>query len=251
MRSIIRLLVIAAFWGSALAQEPAPVAAAERNPAAIEILKQVDQAAKAVNAVRYSATATPSGVATNFVTAAEGEAVMEGWSGNLPAKFRTRVKTKRPGSEEAVELTGGGNGQVYYLIDHQSKKAYADMDPGVMGKSGRTIQAFAMVEFVHDAPFDDELNAETIQLLEEAEVSGEPCDQIRVVYSGNQGESIWLFSKKDHLPRRRIQKFSIPGQGEGSVERTVTKLEVNPQLDPKLFDFQLPEGYQKIDDFAP
>jgi hypothetical protein len=224
--------------------------AAARDPAALEILKKVDTTIKAVDSVRYASTIRPTGAATAFVGNAEGDVVAEGWVNGMPARFRVHAKGTRPGSEETGELTGGGNGELYYLLDHQAKKAWVDMDPAVMGGGGRAILGLSMAEFLHDRPFDDELNAETVELLAEQAVDGEACHQIRVVYAGGQGESIWFFSKSDLLPRRRIQKFSTE-QGEGAIERTIRGLEANPKLEPALFDFRLPEGYEQIDDFAP
>jgi hypothetical protein len=253
MRTQIALLSVLAAVGFVSAQQLTTEEAPEghRDATAVSILEQVDQATRAVTSVRYTAVSEPSGVAVNFVSAAEGETVMSGWGGNLPEKFRTSVKTTTPGSEEQIELTGGGNGDTYFLIDHTTKKAYADMDPGVLGSSARAIQGFGMVEFVHEAPFDDELGAPTIELLEEVEIHGEACHQIRVVYGGGQGESIWAFSKSDYLPRKRVRVFSIPGQGDGRLENTILGLEVDPQIDPAVFEFKLPAGYEQIDDFAP
>jgi len=150
-----------------------------------------------------------------------------------------------------MEVTGGGNGDMFFLIDHGAKKAYEDMDPGVMGTTGRSLQAAGMLEFVHNAPFDDELNAEGVELEGEETVAGEPCHKIHVKYAGGAGESIWFFSKNDYLPRRRVQIFNIPGQGEGTLEITITKLEVNIEPEDDLFSMKLPEGYEQIDDFAP
>ena len=107
-----------------------------------------------------------------------------------------------------------------------------------------------MAEFVADNPFDDEIGAETVELQGEEEVGGEPCYKIRVVYGAGQGESIWFFSKNDYLPRKRIQVFETP-QGEGTIERTITDVKVDPQIDPSLFTLKLPDGYEQIDDFAP
>lgn len=253
MKTLSSVLAIVFFGGAVAAQEAAspPPAGGDRNEAAIEILKKVDRAAKSVSSVRYSATSTPSGLATNFAAAAEGETTAEGWANGIPVRFLTHVRARRPGSDEPVELTGGADGEIYYLIDHGAKKAWSDIDPGVMGQTGRAIRGFGMPEFLHDHPFDDELGAETIELLEDREIAGEPCHQLRVVYSGGQGESLWFVSKSDFLPRRRVLKFSQPGQGEGTIEVTVTKLEVNPQLEPRSFVFAPPEGFEVIDDFAP
>jgi len=237
--------------GLAAAEETAPAPAPPaRSPEALEILKKVDTATKAVDSVRCHVTSVVTGVAKNFVSDADGDSVMVGWSGTMPQKFYARVKTKnRKG--EPVELSGGGNGETYFLIDHTTKKAYQDMDPGVMGSGGRTLQGAGMVEFVHDNPFDDELNAEALALEPEETIDGEPCYRIKVTYGGGQGESTWFFSKKDYLPRRRTRMFTIPGQGDGAVETTVSQLETNIKPEDSLFRMKLPEGYQAIDDFAP
>ena len=140
---------------------------------------------------------------------------------------------------------------MYFLIDHTAKKAYEDMDPGVMGTTGRALQGAGMLEFVHNAPFDDELNADGVELQGEETVAGEPCYKIHVKYAGGQGESTWFFSKNDYLPRRRLRMISIPGQGDGTIDITITKLEVNFDPADDLFRLKLPEGYEQIDDFAP
>jgi hypothetical protein len=108
MRRLVPCLVIglsAVAWVGA-EETPAPT----KSPEAIEILKKVDAAAKAVDAVRYKAKSTPSGVAVNFVAAAEGSVVMEGWNGQTPTKYRVEAMTKPPGAEQPVQLTVGGNG---------------------------------------------------------------------------------------------------------------------------------------------
>lgn len=252
MKLTLCLLSILLFTGLAVADEgEAPEASGQRDPQAVTILEKVDSAIKAVTAVRYQGSTTATGAATRFAFDTEGEVAAEGWQHGMPAKFRTHVTTKQPDSEETVELTGGGNGDVFYLIDHSAKKAWADMDPGVMGSSGRAVRGFGMIEFLHDAPFDDELNAESVELLDEQEIGGVACYQIRVVYSGGAGESIWFFAKNDLLPRRRVMKIMDREQNEGTIENTITHLEVNPTLEAKVFDLRLPEGYEQIDDFAP
>ena len=236
--------------------EAEPMAeAAEAEPSeevseALAILMKVDAATKAVQGVRYKASVKPSGVATNFRSPAEGWAILHGWSGSRAEKFYGEVTTTRAGSEEPVKLAGGGNGEIFFLIDHQSKKAYYDMDPAMMGSGGRALRSLSMGEFVHPAPFDDELNAGSIELQGKETVGGVECYKIHIDYGGGQ-KSTWLFSTEDFLPRRRIQHFSIPNQGEGSLEVTITDLEVDPEVDAKLFELRLPEGYEEINDFAP
>lgn len=237
-------------WIAALLLLATPALAEEegsRNATAVEILKKVDATIKGVDAVSYEAKVVPTGVATNFAAEAEGKAYLEGWSGNLPAVWYSQVKATRDG--ETVEVSGGGDGDTFYVIDHGTKKGYEDMDPGVLGQTGQAMQAIAMAEFVHNAPYDDELGADTVELLEEAEVNGVACHQVRVVYSGGQGESIWFFSKEDNLPRRRLRKFNF--NGEGTIDLVVSNVQVNPKFDRSLLKMKLPEGYEQIDDFAP
>ena len=225
--------------------------AASRSPEAIEILKKVDSAIKAVHSVRYDVTTQPSGIAENRTSPARGSSILVGWNGSTPERFYSHVETKKADTGETVELTAGGNGDMYFIINHQTKKAYEDMDPAVIGSGGRALRSVGMIEFVHDKPFDDEIGADKVELLEDETVGGEECYQIHVVYGGRQGSTTWFFAKKDFLPRRRVRHFSIPGQGEGTIVIDVTNLETNIEPDESLFVLKLPEGYEQIDDFAP
>jgi len=250
MKKLIVPFVLVLVASASLAGDEAP---AEDTSDPIEILKKVDAAVKDVKSVSYSAKSTPSGVAVNFVSPAEGSAVLVGWNDewNMPEKFYVHLEMTPPGSEEAVELTGGGDGETFFLIDHAGKKVYEDMDPNVLGTSGNTLQAFGMREFVHSRPFDDEIGAEVVKYEGVETVDGEECHKIYVEYGQGRGKSTWLFAKSDYLPRRRVQHFSIPEQGDGAFAIEVTKLEINPEVDPSIFKLVRPEGFEQIDDFAP
>ena len=227
------------------------VAAEDSNESeAIKILRKADAAARAVRGVHYQVTSQPTGSATNFSAPAEGEALMIGWTGSAPENFRASVKTTRPGTDEVIEITAGGNGDLYFLIDHQSKKAYVDMDPNVIGTTGRALGNVRMIEFIHPTPFSDEINAGRAELLGTEEIAGVECYKIQVTYAGSQVHSIWFFSTEDFLPRRRIRLFDGP-QGEGAIEITISDLIVDPETQPAVFEFELPEGYERIDDFSP
>ncbi|HKQ61307.1 MAG TPA: hypothetical protein VJS92_08435 [Candidatus Polarisedimenticolaceae bacterium] len=249
MKNPLRFALFLLAWPALAAEPPTPPA---RSPEAMEILKKADAAIKAVDAVRYQVSIVPSGVATNFVSAAEGSAVLIGWDGrSQPKKFYAQVKTKRPGKDETVEITGGGDGESYFVVDHGTKKGYEDMDPAVLGSTGRALQAVMVIEFVHDKPFDDELGADKVELVGVEDIAGETCDRIHVVYAGGQGASTWFFSKRDSLPRRRIREIDSPARGKGAIEITLKAIEVAPQVDAALFKMKLPAGYQRVDDFAP
>lgn len=222
-----------------------------RSPEGIEVLEKADAAVKAVHSVRYDVRTEPTGFAENFASAARGTSTLVGWNGTTPERFYSHVETKRAGTGEAVELTAGGNGDMFFLIDHRTKKAYEDMDPAVIGSGGRALRGVGMMEFVHDHPFDDEIAAETVELLAAETIGGEECYQVRIVYAGGQGETTWFFAKSDYLPRRRVRHFTDPEQGEGSIVIEITNLETNIEPDESRFRLKLPEGYEQIDDFAP
>ena len=227
----------------------APLSADEGSrDAAVEILTRSDNALKAVTSVRYHSVSTPEGIAVNFVKPSEGEALLFGWIGQLPEKMYVDVKVTD--GEEVTRITGGGDGDSYFVIDHNGRKGYEDMDTGVLGGFAATLRAILVPEFVHEAPMGDEISAETIELLEDHEVSGEACHQIRVVYSGGRGESVWSIAKSDDLPRQRKQVFNTP-QGVGSLTYRLVELEIDPKFDDSAFKMKLPEGYERIDDFAP
>ncbi len=234
-------------FGIACVALAAAGAAAEQQPEAIEILKKVDAAAKAVESVRYEARTEGEGAAQ--FAPVEGEVVMSGWTGNRPKLMFARAKTT-DAEGKPVEVSGGGNGDEFFVMDHGKKKAWVDMDPAVFGTTGQPLGQLLMAEFVHGAPFDDELGADTVEIVGKETIAGEPCTTIRVLYSGGRGESIWSFSDEDFLPRRRVVVFSGP-QGDGKVIRTITSIDTSPKLDQALFALNAPEGFETIEDFAP
>jgi hypothetical protein len=242
--AIVILILTAGAWISA-------GAAGEVPPDPVEILREAAAAAKDVHSVRYTARSTPTGAVKRYAVAAEGEAAMVGWSEwDMPQKFYVHLKLQDLTSGETVELSGGGNGDSYFLVDHQSRKAYEDMDPAVMGTIGKPIPSFGMPQFVQPTPFAEDLAAEKIELQGVETVNGEECYRVHVAYGRNGRTSTWFFAKQDHLPRRRLQQLA-PQLGEGSLTIDIMELEVNLDLEPSIFKLQLPAGYEQVDDFAP
>ena len=251
---IIVLVISLCSLPAAFAEE-AKEEAAGVSSEALDILKKADEAARKIGAVRLTVTSKPTGLVANFIGATEGETLMTGWDAELqrPKMFWAHVKTTAPGAEAPIELTGGGDGDTYFLINHTAEKAYEDMDPGVLGSGGQALGAIGIAQFVHPSPYERDLGAAKVELLGREEVGGEECYKIRVEYGPQQGEttSTWSISTEDFLPRRRVRHFNMAQQGEGDLEVTLTKLEIDPQFESSLFKLKLPEGYEQIDDFAP
>lgn len=217
----------------------------------VEILKKVDAASKAVKAVRYKVTFKGTGAAAAQLPEVEGAVIMAGWAGGAPEKLRIEAKVKRAGSSEVNEITVGSDGEEFYVIDHKAKKAYVDIDPEVIGRTGRPARFLQTLEFLHPTPFSDEINGDKKELKGSKKIGGEDCYEVHVVYAGGRGEAVWHFSKKDFLPRARHDLFNLPDGGKGGRQRILTDVVVDPKFDKDPFKFSLPKGYTKTDDFAP
>ena len=62
----------------------------------------------------------------------------------------------------------------------------------VLGTAGRILQALSLTEFVHDAPFDDELGAPTVEYRGTETVAGAKCHRIFVDYGQRGRSSTWI-----------------------------------------------------------
>ena len=218
---------------------------------ALEILKKVDAAAKAVKAVKYKATYKGTGAAESRSPSVEGTAVFTGSSGNAPEKYRFDVKIKLPNSSDVREVTVISDGEEFALIDHTDKKAYVDIDPAVVGRAGRSARAILVAEFVHATPFSDELKGDKQEITGSKKIGGVDCYEIDVTYTGGSGRSVWHFSKKDFLPRGRNVMFNTPDGKPGGRQYFITDLDIDPKLDKDTFKIKVPDGYETVDDFAP
>lgn len=211
-----------------------------------KILEKVDAAAKAVKAVKYDVVAKKSGGGQGFEL--KGRYIFTGLEGSEPKKFLVEIEVKALGSSETRKYTGGSDGENYFVIDHADKKAYVDIDPAVMGNRFRgAYRAGLMIEFVHDHPFSDEIKADSKTMKGTKTVGGVECYEIDIAYAAAGGpKATWCFSKKDFLPRKRVD-----ASPRGNTEKTITNLVVDPKIDDATFKFKLPEGYTQVDDFAP
>lgn len=218
----------------------------------LEILKKADAATKAVNAVQIDITLEGEGAMAARVGSVKASYIARRTEHGAAKYWMSTAEVKRPGSSEVKKIKGGTDGEDFYVIDYATKKAYLDMDPSVMGRTGQALRRAMMNEFLHDAPFTDEIDAPKKELKGSVVIAGEDCYEVLVVYSTERPQSsTWCFSKKDFLPRRRIQHRSGPDGQTGAIVTTITKLVVDPKIGPDTFKFKLPDGFEQIDDFAP
>ncbi|MEK6797571.1 MAG: hypothetical protein AABZ12_01250 [Planctomycetota bacterium] len=249
MKKVIAMFLLAAAATPLIAQEKTAKPGDLTDP--IEILKKADDATKALESVKY--VAATEGVEANApkMPKVEGTVVLSGWNNGAPQKWFYNITVQAPGSTEKKEVVAGTDGETYFVIDKQNKKVYADIDPAVLGSTGRMIRGITMLEYVHPTPFSDELNGEKQELVGSATIGNEECYEIFVKYKGPAQEAHWFFSKKDFLPRQAIRLFQNPAGERGGTKLTVTLLTPDPKLDEAAFKLVVPDGFEKIDDFAP
>jgi hypothetical protein len=222
----------------------------------VAILKKADAATGAMKAVRYDVTIEGTGVfeprGKFEATITAAGALREGSGRYAPEKYLADGKVTLPGAEEPLKISGGTDGDTYFVIHHATKTAYEDIDPTVMGNSGQVFATGFMIEFLIPKPFNDEITGKKQELTGSKQIAGEDCYEVHVVYTAERApEAIWYFSKEDFRPRRRVDVVKLQDGREGTIVKTITKLVANPKLEPDAFKLKLPQGYTKTDDFAP
>jgi len=216
-----------------------------------EILNKANDATKQTKIVSYNATFKATGAVEAKSPAVSGSVIMTRMKNNAPENFFVKGKVQEPGSSDVKEVTAGGNGEKFFVIDMQSKKAYEDIDQAVMGKTGRPLTRLFMLELVHPAAFDDEIKGETKELKGSAKVGDVDCYQIYVKYAQPDLEANWYIAKSDFLPRKVERIFKTQDGEKAGMDLTISDLNTSPKTDADTFKLKLPEGFTKVDDFAP
>lgn len=180
----------------------------------------------------------------------EGSAVYGGWRQLWVEKFRLDARMTRPGQSEATEVVAGSDGNVVYLVDSKNKKVYADMDPAVLGAMARPVRQSLMMYFVNPDAFEEEKKAESKEIKGIVKVGDEDCYELRVG-RGENSDSTWYISVRDLLPRRLDLTFQNREGQKAGYSMVLSNLKVNVESGKDPFQFEVPEGFSKTDDFAP
>ena len=220
----------------------------------VEILKKVDVTCKAVKSVKYDLVFERTAWSRSPAVKLKGSVIMVGPLINgQPTKYFVDVETTQGDSAEVQRITSGCDGEVFYVVDHQNKKAYEDIDAAVIGSFGRYLRPTPMIEFLHETPYSDEINGKSRELKGFKEINGVDCYEIHVVYTAeNAPPTIWFFGKEDFLPRCRVDEVMVEqGPEKFTQKRILANVVADPKLPAGIFKLKLPEGYTKTDDFAP
>ncbi len=229
----------------------APAVFADDLTDADAILKKMVEACKGVRSASYDYEADGIGMGKQYVPATQGSCLIEGCRYGLAEKAHMDIKFKMNQSEETRSLTAGSDGEEYYLIDHDAKTAYKDMDPQLYGKAAGAIEFGMLVDVISPEPFEETLKAPVHEFKGIETADGQDCYVIRLAHEEGPQEYTLLISKKDFLPRKSTVIFMKTEQGVGGAFWAVTNLKINPKIKPGTFAFKLPKGCTLSDDFAP
>lgn len=214
------------------------------------VLEKARESMKSLTAVKYKADYKATGWLVERVPQISATVLLAGQSKWKIDRFHFEGTVQPPKAEAGKKVTAGCDGDFYFLIDEESKTVYEDIDPAVLGSSGRTIPRVVISGFTSGDPLAEERKAEKVELRESVDVNGEVCEQVVVTNEGGR-QTIWYISKKDYLPRRMDRVIDHPDNGLGTTEMVLSHLETNPTIEGKPFKVVVPRGFSKSEDFAP
>lgn len=209
---------------------------------AMMILTKVDEACKAVQAIRYEVKTMGTGSMADRAARVEATYLLSGWGERGPEKYRIELK-EHIGTRLTCHGIAAFDGKTYSFVDHRNRTAAEGDGDKVLGGARRKLGGGLMMEYLAPEPFRDELNGKSQELRGSKDIGGEDCFEIHVVYNTpDSNEATWYFSKKDYLPRGRIDHVK-QGNATGTVEKMVTNLVANPEITNDSFSMTVPDGY--------
>lgn len=217
------------------------------DPDPASILKKAEAACRSLKSVRYSVRTERIGATGAQRNLLEGSALVRGWKGDQPERFRYEMRFFPGGKDVPREVVLGYDGEVYYSIDASEKKVTAGPDSEGMGRYGLHWKRFAIDEFVRPRPFQDEISGSALEYRGPIKIGEEECDTVFVRYASGGGESVWYFSKKDHLPRRVDRKLRTNDGATVDHQWVATNLKTDANAGDEAFKLKVPEGFSRTD----
>ncbi|HYE02551.1 MAG TPA: hypothetical protein VD963_04880, partial [Phycisphaerales bacterium] len=153
-----------------------------------------------------------------------------------PQWYTGRSKISLGGSKEETFTVALDQSGTVTWVDEANKKvlksplqvrseAYSQLGSG---------QQLLIDEFLAPKPFDQPLTqSESLKLEAPADVAGEPCDVVRVIYPGGSREILWSISKRDRLPRRVEMIGNEKGNQPVVMVNELSELKTEPVLGPE------------------
>ena len=213
------------------------------DPDLIQVLTEVDAATRAVSSVSYHAKIWTEGEIDLKQPRIEVSVkAQEGGGGRLPLFYIDGVVIK-PDRAEGEPFTAIMNDKQAIMINPSDKTYSIGNLPQGMRLIREAFQSCVMQEFVHPAPFSDELNATSRRYEGRQTITGIDCHVIFVVYRGGT-ESRWYFGINDNLPHRVDRISKVAGKSVARVLE-LSDLNTSPKFDADTFKIEIPEGFKE------
>lgn len=221
-----------------------------QNPATI--FQRTNDEASRVTDFSYRIEVKPTGFMTQRLGRIEADVVSSGFVSGVPKFFKIDLKVFSANTEEPKSYVAGCDGDRFYLVDYKNSTIYADFETSVFGSVRGLVFATLMREFYLNDPFLDETKAENYRLGPEVTIDGHPCWNVQFNYAGRTDtETTWIISKKDFLPRGRTDKLTSPDGKPGSIEKRWDHLEIQPTINPNLFQIPNLKEFTQMEGDAP
>lgn len=248
--SVLRAAVVAA----ALLSIAASAVRAGDDPDPLEILKKADAATLAVTSASYRAEYFGTGGLAQRPRAT-GTVKLRAARRGLLGALRGKDSEQRPSLRITGEWTDPRAEFVRTFDVATDGRHVVSISPSdkqyvtATAQSGEALIKHAtslyMIEFLHPAPFNDEIVGHWRKYEGTQDIAGEPCHVIYVKYL-NDTESRWFFSVNDHLPRRVDRIVKAPGV-DGAISLQISDLAVGVSFSPDVFHPRVPAGFKKAE----
>jgi cytochrome c biogenesis protein CcmG, thiol:disulfide interchange protein DsbE len=246
-------LPLVLFVACSLTTVPVLVACDPAAPAAppdpTEILKQANAAAAKLTGISYQARFYGDGVLAAQVPPMEGKVIARRDPVGKQHSFRIEGTAINPSSPEKAVFAIAFDGKNVYSADH-TRRTFAS---GPVEEGSGVSNPLFQTNYLHEAPFDEQLKNGTLEYRGIQDVDGVACDAIAVHGKGAKPSLMTIFlGKQDRLLRRfesTVQSQAPSPAGPvpaiGRIIFTVSSLVPNPDTKDETFRLECPDGFQK------
>lgn len=243
----VRLAVLVLLGVTALASADGP------DVDIAKILRQADEATRAVRAVEYDVEYYATGdyadripKVTAHVLARQGRRGFFAHPTNsnddeAPSAFRFAGTLHATGVTRSFDVSTDGHHVV--SIEMESRRyVFGDDDAMLMVSQ---VKPLFMLEFFHPTPFHDEMTAREQRYEGVKKIGDVDCDVIYVAYQRPFLDARWYFGREDHLPRR-VDRILFRGTDPaGARVLSITNLNTTPTFDADSFSPPPPPGFDR------
>lgn len=210
-----------------------------------EIVKNSKAALSLISSVKYDILVEGHG--ENKSRVIKAKTTLLGYANRLPKYFKVELDYQGSNPQSSKKLSGGSDGNEFYIIDHLEKTFKRDIESNLLGSNFNTILQGVVNSFVSIVPMNIEKTAKKKTLKGIKNIDGVNCYEISFLFPqyGNY-EIIWYFSIKSFLPKAKKTSYTMKNGKIAGFYSTISKMVINPKLSMESFKFSEPKEYKQI-----